>query len=694
MHGAKQATAADLRVRATGTPNPQPSRWDQLTPWLLAAFLFALNAITCKRLFFLNYSVHMESIEGSFMSISRYAIRHWGDLGWFPLWFEGMPFYHVYQPGLHMTVAFLASVAHWPVPRAYHFLTALAYCIGPVTLFVLCLVATGSRLLAFLAAVIYSLVSPINFLSSIMAADSGGYFNPRRLRILIQYGEGPHITALAILPVAILLLHLALTGQRRIPVLLAAIAMASIVITNWPGSIGLAMAVAAYLLSRIGQTPRVRWTTFLAICVGAYVLISPWIPPSTILSVQRNAQHSDATMLGITQARAAAAILLACLGLHWIFRRFEVDPWTRFFAYFLVFSGAVTLGFLWFDIKLLPQPHRFQTELEMALAGLIASGCVGALRYVPSKAGRWTLIAGLLAVCFFPLRQDIRYGHEQIKAVDIEKRVEYRMAKAFERLEGGNRVFAPGGVSYWMNLFTDVPQVAGCCDQSVPSFEDQIANFVIYTGLNAGSRDAQVSTLWLEAYGAHAVGVTGKHSAEHDKPFANPEKFNGVLRELWREGDDVIYEVPQRSDSLAHVVNPSDIIGRAPVNGLDTAPLEPYVQAIESPDYPPAKFVWLDGRQARVTARFAAGQRLSVQITADSGWHARVNGLDRPVSTDALGMLVVDPGCTGDCTVDLSFDPTRESDWTRTAQIAVIVWGGIFAFTRKNQAGKTRFHFS
>jgi hypothetical protein len=650
---------------------------------VLGLTIFGLNAIVCKRLFSLNFSTHMESIEGAYMSISRYATRHWSDLSWFPLWFTGMPFDRVYQPGLHLTVAALASLTHWPVPLAYHFLTALAYCLGPTALFALCLGATRSRAFAFLAALVYSLFSTVNFLVPILRADAGGYFSPRRLQVLIRYGEGPHATALALLPIAILFLHKAVTERNRRAALVAAIAMAAVVITNWPGSIGLSMAVAAYLLSRIGQSPKLHWPTFLGICAGGYLLVSPWILPSTILLVQRNAQQSDYMTLGTWQIVAASAVLLLCLFLHLIFRAMRIDAWARFFGYFLLLSGAVTLGYYWFNVRLLPQPWRFQPEVDMALAGVVACLALAGFRRIPSRPLQWAVIAAFAALCIVQLRKDVRYERDQIRQIDVQNRIEYRMAEAFERLEGSRRVFAPGNVSYWMNMFTEVPQVAGCCDQGTPGMEYRIATFIVYSGLNAGARDVAISTLWLQAYGAHAVGVTGKFSTEPFKPFLHPEKFNGALRELWRDGDDVIYEVPQRSPSLAHIVNPADVVRRAPLNGVDTEPLEPYVRAIESPDYPEAEFAWINQHQARVKASFTADQLLSVQISYDGGWHARVNGAERSVTPDALGMMVIEPHCAGECILDLSYGPTSETYWMRVAQIAAIITSVVFVFRRR-----------
>ena len=59
---------------------------------------------------------------------------------------------------------------------------------------------------------------------------------------------------------------------------------------------------------------------------------------------------------------------------------------------------------------------------------------------------------------------------------------------------------------------------------------------------------------------------------------------------LWREGDDVNYQVsPPRDDapqSFAQVIHADQLVRRAPVDGLDVEPLRPYVAALEDPSLP------------------------------------------------------------------------------------------------------------
>src|SRR5450631_419034 len=123
-------------------------------------FVFVINAYICHELFIRSYIPAMGSVEGSFISISRYAMENSGDLGWCPLWFNGMPWHNIYQPGLHVSVAAIAKAFQLEPALVYHCLTALFYCLGPVTLFWAAYVLSAEMEASLVVGVLYSLFSP------------------------------------------------------------------------------------------------------------------------------------------------------------------------------------------------------------------------------------------------------------------------------------------------------------------------------------------------------------------------------------------------------------------------------------------------------------------------------------------------------------------------------------------------------
>jgi hypothetical protein len=664
--------------------------WRERVPrWLpvgvCSLFLFLLNALLCRELFTAEFTVRMESIEASYMAFSHWIGNHWSSLGWFPLWYGGMPWVQVYQPGFHIVVASLSAMLAWTTQHAYHFLAACEYCLGPATLFLLCFEATRRIGYSLTAGLIYSLISPASLLVPAIRADTEHLITGRRLMVLTRYGEGPHTTALLMIPLVLLCLHYAVTNRRRWAVGLAPLALAAVALTNWPGTIGLAMGIAAYLLSRLGSERKVRWLASLAIAAIAYAIASPWIPPSAIWLVPRNAGFSDGTILGYRQFGSLLGLLVILARLHFLFARRHVTAWFRFFVYFTIITGMILICRYGFGLNLLSQAHRFQLEFEMAFAGLTA-WIAGSVYDRSPKRFRIVLASVLIALCGYQAVFLRRLAKRETRPIDITRTIEYRMAEWFNDHMGGRRVFAPGNVSLWMNLFTETPQMVGCCDQGVPLEENRIASYTIYTGQNAGERDADISILWLKAYGVDAIGVSGPQSTEFFHPFWRPRKFEGVLPVLWREGDNAVYGLNRRSPSLTHVLEPGDLVREPPANGLMVEGLTRYVDAIEAPNAPRAGFQWLDTSRARVTAQISSGQLVSVQITYHPGWRATVAGRPQRTSSDALGLLVIHPECVGNCMIDLAWTPTAEAKWTKLAMVlgllTLVAWVAFPALRR------------
>lgn len=647
--------------------------WPRPSSAVCLALLFGLNAAIACRLWFANYIDQMGSTAGPFIAISRYVTRHWSDHAWFPAWFCGIPFLRVYQPGFHVSVAALATVLSLSAQRAYFLTAAFCYCLGPITLFWLCERFNGRRGYALTASLVYSLVSPSLLFSSVIRSEVEGGFGPRRYQTLVYYGESPHIAALMLLPLVIWAFDRATLRNRPVFVPLAAALVGMVLVTNWTGTVGLLMALIAYLLAQMGEMRARGWWAGLGIMILGYALVSRWLPPSILLDVPANAANSDGTTFGRPQVVVVAALLVVLAALHLCLARLKTDRTFRFFLYFFLFSAWVVLGKFWAGVSVIPQAHRFHLELEMGFAGAASFLAVAVWDRLPART-RTVAAVVLLAGGALAFLADVRYAWRQTRPIPIESTIEYRMAKWFEGHMAGQRVFAPGSVSVWMNTFVDTPQMVGCCDQSVPSIEQRIAFYTIYRGTNAGSRDAEISVLWLKAYGAGAVGVSLPDGKEFFKPFANPHKFDGVLPELWRTRGAVVYGVPRRSTSFAHVIEPEQEVRRAPIHGLDVAPIRPYVAALDDPAMPEADMRWLNPHEIRITTHATPRELISVQTSYAPGWRARVRGVPVPVRADALGLLVIEPRCSGACVVDLAYTGVPEAGWLRVTQaIAVVI---------------------
>ena len=559
------------------------------------------------------------------------------------------------------------------VGRAFHIVVASMYCLGPVTLFWMAYRLTRAASWSFYAGLLYSLFSPSAFLASDIRKDLGSLFWDQRLHTMAGYADNQNVAALTLLPLAILALDVALEKRRPIYFVAAAVALAAVPLTNWPGAIALTFAVLAYGISQWATRFRLsNWMLIAATGMLAYALAVPWIPPSTVFATQADTQGFTPVNRFTPHHLIFAAALAAGT---WLLLRLtaaaRAPRYLRFFLLFFFYMAAITLGWYWLGFTLLAQPHRFHLAMEMGFT-------LSLVFAVRPLLQRWTALRRPLAVafailCVFQFVQYRSYAQRLIRGIDITQTSEYKTALWFDRNMRDSRVMAPGSTTFWLNVFTDTPQLTGCCPQGVLNQTARIADYGIMTDLTAENRAFENSLLWFKALGVRAVAVSGPRSTEVYKPFYHPLKFEGRLAVRWRDGDDTIYEVPWQYYSIAHAMEPGDLVQRVPAHGVDTAPLIPYVAAIERPDAPELLVRWPNNETIVITGNLKADQIVSVQENADPGWRATVDGAARHVYADKLGLLTVVPNCSGNCTITLHYDggpEMRVAHWVNRAAIA------------------------
>jgi hypothetical protein len=310
--------------------------------------------------------------------------------------------------------------------------------------------------------------------------------------------------------------------------------------------------------------------------------------------------------------------------------------------------------------------------MDMSVCLLAVFGGAEILRRVRRRALTVAAVALTLALAAQG-RHAVRYGRGLVRSTDVTQSAMYKVTRWMDANLHGARAMVGGSYSFYYNDFSDAPQLHGGQDPMLPDFMLRIATFTIYSGMNAGARDGEIATLWLKALGAHAVSVPGPDSEEVYRPFVNPRKFDGLLPVLWREGDDTVYGVPARSDSLAHVMAVGDLVRDPPINGLDTAELEKYVAALDDPSYPEARWRWTSRHSAVIDAVVAPGQVISAPVTYTPGWRA----LGAEVTQDGLGLIVLKPACQGACEITVTYDGGTE--WRVTGCLSVVAMLTVLA---------------
>jgi hypothetical protein len=640
-----------------------------------AVLLLLVNVFIASRLFRLNYSGYLGSIEGTFIAIAKQVAAHPSDLLWWPYWDCGLPFQNTYLPLLQLVVAAYSRIMGSSPSLAFHQICAALFCLAPVSVFAMARGITGKIQTSFLVALAFSLFSPCAWLVPAIRNDLGSLHHLRRLQILVYYGEGPHTACLALLPLAVLFLYLSLVGECLRYRILAGALVALAVLANAFGAAILAVVVLCLLVTI--RTGRIWRNALLlgAICLLAYVWISPLVPPSVLSAIRANSPTVGGDYrFTLRSLSGVIAIVVGGAGVRHLTRRLE--DYLRFFLlYAWSLSSIVLLGTL-FAVYVVPQPHRYQIAMDLGLC--LAIG----FSLAKVAAARRVVAAVFLIACIFQFVHDRRYAHSLIRAIDPTHTVPYRIAAWVDKNMSGQRVMISGAYALQFNIFTDTPQLEGGHVPMLPNFLLRIATYAIYSGMNAGAQDAEISTLWLQAFGAHAVSVPGASSAENYQPFVNPHKFEGVLPVLWREGDDTIYGVPARSSSLAHVVPEQSLVREMPKHGMDILELRQFVAGLSDPAMPDAPLIWRDRHTAEIRVQPMPRTALSVQITHHRGWKAWSGGHEVPVGRDGLGFMVMRPQCSAPCTVTLEYDGGPELRWTVLAS-AVLMIGVAAVAVRK-----------
>src|SRR5579883_475263 len=638
----------------------------------LGAIVFLLNVYICRELLGIEYLRHMESIEGVFIALARFAMAHWKDLTWFPLWADGVPYQTAYPPLLPLLAALCGGIRGLSPAHAYHWVTAFFYCLGPVALFALAFRLSRSRWTAFAAGLIYSSLSTSAWLVPAIAQDLGSPFFARRLQALVYYGEGPHVSSITLLTAALLCLDRAMEQRRAPRVLLAALAFAATALTNWMGAFATVLIVVPYTIAHLGGREGWKWRD--AAWVGligatAYCLAAPLMPPSTIAVLKLNAVTTGGDYAYAYHAALPNAIGVAA-GL--VIGKFLVRRLPRYLQFAILFAFLMmllTLADDWLGLAILPMAARYHLEMELALALLLAFTGHALLRNRPRRAA--ALSISLLAIAVIqPVRLERRYARNfLLRPGDIRNTIEWQKAQWINRNWTGGRVLIAGSSLFWWAAFSDVPELWGV-DQGTTNPIIRVAEYAIYHSDRTGPDHAAIAVLWLKALGVHAVGVSGPASPEKYKLFQNPKVFEGVLAPIWREGDDVIYRVDEAGPSLARVVPRSALARREPVNGLDVEPVRPYVAALDDPHLPRAQFRWTSVHSAAIATHLEPDRVISLQIAWSRGWHADVNGRSVPVQRDAIGLMYLDPGIAGPCEARIFYDGGLEMLLARGVSLA------------------------
>jgi len=647
----------------------------QVTDSLLIAVFAALLILP---LFRLKYMDNWPSIESTFISDARMLLEHLPHPGWQPLWYCGTRFDYVYPPALRYGPALIAKAFHMTTARAYHLYTAVLYVFGIVSVYWLVLVGSGSRWYAILSSAAAALVSPSFLFLTKMRSDSPDWV-PERLHALTQYGEGPHISALSILPAALAASFLALRSWRPFWFAAAALLGAAVVANNFYGATALAIFFPILVWCVwAGERDAAVWLRAAGIAALAYGLSAIWLTPSYLRITLVDLKWVSAPGNAWSGVVALALAALFCAVTLRIGARTEGRQWTLFVtgvAGFLLLSVA---GLFFFGFRLLGESGRLVPELDLAL--ILA--CGEAMRHLWIRA-RWRkAVAVLAALAFAPSLIYLRSAWTVFpKAGKLESQYPYRIAQWVHDNLAGERVLPAGEVRFWFDAWFDNVQTDG---GSMQGMENQNIPTVTYQAEYTDRADVAVQ--WMQASGTDAMIVADKTSLDfYNNDFRHPAVFRGVLPVLFDDGHGtVIYRVPRVHPTIGRVVD------RAAMARADIRDLGGYVAVVESPGQPLTTVDWKGFDEVTVGATTAAGQSVLLQETYDPAWHAWEQGKEIRVRPEPVMDFMLLDVPAGTHSIQMRFETpveNRAGAVLTGASLAAVV-GLISSAWRKARASR------
>lgn len=620
---------------------------------LLGLALFLLNVWLNWPLFMPGDLPFPGSIERGYVGMARFVAEQPNPWGWNPLPYCGLPTQFMYVPGLpYLTALFIRLMPHASPDTIYRIVVSLATCLGPVTLFLFAVYFTRSRKWAFAIALAYSLISPSYALFPAVETDRGIAQLPWRIQVLAKYGEGPHNTALTMLPLALLALWRAAKGRTYARIFAAAVLLAAIPLFNWVGAMGLAISSGLLLIAAFGETNFAAWRAFAAAGL-AYLLACFWLTPSFVKTIAFNwptdsfAYQFHAKQAGLLLAVAAGIIVIRVL-----FRFLHGS-----FYFCLVTLGAWVFGFIatafyLFGVDTIPESRRYAIEFELFAALAIAEALRLAMRSANSTVRLCAIgSAGLMLLVGSPqLWAYLTQGWQVWMPRPTESTVEYQIADWIATHPPQGRVFASGGLRFRLNSWFDLQQVGGPFETGL---QNRVPVDLAYRIRSSNNADETKATLL--ALGAQYVVVHGAKSREYYRDFRNPERLAG-LPVAHRIEDDTIYSFAARP--IAQLMHPIELPAEDPRANPDA--LNSYAAAITDYRRPQLAVQWSSLSALTVYGPMPADAVVALQINADPGWRATQDGHEVSLSEDRLGFLVVHPAPAAASRIDLQYVGTTE----------------------------------
>ncbi|NIM47633.1 MAG: YfhO family protein [Candidatus Aenigmarchaeota archaeon] len=673
-----------------------------LTYFLIPLGLFLLNVFLILPLFKGGYTQFMGSIEAAYISDAKWIYENIRNLGWNPLWYMGYPFHLSYVPVLPFLIALLHSIFNYiSISSFYRVITAGFYCFSPITLYFFVKYLTKRTLPALVSALMYTLPFLSFLIIPSLRDEMLNGIIPWKLMVLAKYGEGPHIVSLSLVPLAALFFLKALKKPTFKKHILVAFLSSVIFLINPIGVFSLILMLVVILFSEIVlDNPTQKLKEAFKILLLTMGLSAFWYNLSFLKMIFLFEKGGNLlqNLIGLFPFVIIIVPVLVMLISAIFSKKPKLQPVFIGLFWFLIFFIVVG-SWVYFRKIYFPQPNRFIPELDMTASVLVGLVILYFLNIL-QKYGR--IISIFLSVIIIGILVYLNFQYKEngwkISAPnsDIGQTPEYKISKWLSLNTQGERVYTTGSICFWLNVFSNVPQVRGGADGASASQWWTHATYQINTSEDAPKGEEEEITLnWLKALNVSYAVVNFPESKEVFHDYRNPYKFKEIkgLEEVYNQRGDVIYKIPLSNSSLAQIVDKREFDDLKPLyNAIDVGGLQKYVDYIENSTLDQGKISLIKKKNTEyeISADLKENEAIGLQISYNPGWKAYVDGKRVKIEKDVIDFMLIDPGKTGNVKIILKFGKTWDQYLGYLITVVTLFYLIYVPFKRKRQNEQTK----
>jgi len=632
-----------------------------------ALAIFAANLFIIYPLFRDPYTQYLGAIECAYMTYAKFIVENFPHLTWNFQWYTGFPFGRIYMPLFPGLLSLLHVWFDLPISVGYRGLAGVCYSLAPVSLYFFIRYTTKRDFAAFVGAAAYSILPSVAYLfRQEYAVAYNVSFAPKTFIALTIYGEGPHVMALALAPLAALAFMRMLKKPAIISFALAVMSLVAMALTSMTALQGCLVILFIILASELplGNATQKLLRAFSCWAISAG-LIAFWYTLPFIKGALQFAGGSgfarNIYLLVLPGLPIAAASLLIL--------RFKPHAQPVIIAAgATAFFVALLVGRYWLEVTIVLFAERYIPEMDMMVAMLIGLAaeamrkrCLAPNRTLLSISRQGLVLIIFLMALTWLARSFLRNSWSLSSGrKDLSDTTEYQVAKWLEGRAGEARVFATGNHAFWMNFFVNVFQIRGGADwASANPWWDHV------TYLITAGNDANADVLWARALNVRYLVVNYPESIVPYKDYAHPAKYESMLALRYSEAGDKIFEVPLHNAALAQVVDLRQLSQLPPIKHVldDTSRLRLYVETIKRHQGDTLRYELKNSEQLLITGKVRKDEGILVKTSYHHGWKAFANGKRLRITPDPVHFLLIEPDSSGDIAIELRHDRTIE-DWT------------------------------